>query len=55
MISDLISDDIPPQMTNWNMVILILMYFVEIYTSKSCICLKIIPALATYIYYVDQS
>ena len=27
MISERISDDMPPQMTNWNMVIPILMYF----------------------------
>ena len=40
MISERISDDILPQMTNLNMVIPILMYFFNIYTSEPGICLK---------------
>ena len=38
MISERIFDDIPPQMKYLNMVIPILMYFFNIYTSKPDIC-----------------
>ena len=51
MIFEHLSDDIPPQMTNWNMVIPILMYFFNIYTSKPGICLKNISCMSD----VDQS
>ena len=44
MIPERISDDIPPQMTNWNMVIPILMYFVNIYTSKQVFASKTLAA-----------
>ena len=46
MISEHISDDIPPQMTNLNTVIHFLMSFFNIYTSKPGICLKNISCMS---------
>ena len=55
MISELISDDIPPQMTNLNMVIPILMYFFKVLHIKTrYLPQKPLVAWATYIHYVDQ-
>ena len=45
MISDRISDDIPPKMTNWNMVFLILMSFFT-FTSKQGIYLKKVSCMS---------
>ena len=55
MISERISDDIPPQMTNLNMVIPILMYFLIFTHQNQVFASKILAACASYIHYVDQS
>ena len=54
MISDRIYDDIPPQMKKLNMVIHILMYFFNFYTSKTLYFVQNVSCVSDVNHYVDH-
>ena len=55
MISDRISDDIPPQMKNLNIVIPILMYFLAINIEKCIVFLRNVSVTSDEKHDVNQS